>query len=77
MIIFLISSSYFINFLGIYLSLEKGFIALCVQLQGVPSNYLSVPHAMCVCVPMTGGVGVLAWAPNMQACLVLWSGTGG
>jgi hypothetical protein len=43
--IFLISSSYFTNFLGIFLSLEMGFIALCVQLQGVPSNYLSVPRA--------------------------------
>jgi hypothetical protein len=49
MIIFLISSSYFTNFLGIYLSLEKGFIALFVQMQGVPSNYLSVPRAVRVC----------------------------
>jgi hypothetical protein len=56
MIIFLISSSYFTNFLEIFLSLEKGFIALCVQLQGVPSNYLSVPRVVRVCC-----AGVTDW----------------
>jgi len=58
--ILLISSSYFTNFLGIFQSLEMGFIAFWVQLQGVPSNYLIVPRAVCMCVVqvwLTGRVG--------------------
>jgi hypothetical protein len=56
MIQFLIASSYFIVFLGIFLSQENILLTFCVQLLGAPSIYQRVPSAG-VCVPCCVGDG--------------------
>lgn len=57
---FPISSSYFINFLGIFLSQEIREIGLCVQYLGAPRILFLVYTCGCVCavrVWMIGGLG--------------------